>query len=138
LSLSLAIFAIFAFFYNGSVSLDITIAHTLHKRKALLKTTTSHANVRFFLAEKDGEDPIWWFGGGFDLTPYYGFDEDCVFCQVKLHIATTVIQLKLSLSLAIFTIFAFFYNGPVSLDITIAHTMLKDCSALCPSFDWGR
>ena len=40
---------------------------------------TSHANVRFFLAEKDGEDPIWWFGGGFDLTPYYGFDEDCVF-----------------------------------------------------------
>ena len=40
---------------------------------------TSHANVRFFLAEKDGEDPIWWFGGGFDLTPYYGFDEDAIF-----------------------------------------------------------
>ncbi len=40
---------------------------------------TSHANVRFFVAEKDGEDPIWWFGGGFDLTPYYGFDEDAVF-----------------------------------------------------------
>ncbi|CAB5494335.1 Coproporphyrinogen III oxidase, aerobic (EC [Bathymodiolus thermophilus thioautotrophic gill symbiont] len=40
---------------------------------------TSHANVRFFLAEKDGEDPIWWFGGGFDLTPYYGFEEDCIF-----------------------------------------------------------
>lgn len=39
---------------------------------------TSHANVRFFIAEKEGEDPIWWFGGGFDLTPYYGFDEDCV------------------------------------------------------------
>lgn len=38
---------------------------------------TSHANVRFFIAEKPGEDPIWWFGGGFDLTPYYGFDEDC-------------------------------------------------------------
>jgi len=38
---------------------------------------TSHANVRFFVAEKPGEDPIWWFGGGFDLTPYYGFDEDC-------------------------------------------------------------
>ena len=38
---------------------------------------TSHANVRFFIAEKEGEDPIWWFGGGFDLTPYYGFDEDC-------------------------------------------------------------
>jgi len=37
---------------------------------------TSHANVRFFVAEKDGEDPIWWFGGGFDLTPYYPFEED--------------------------------------------------------------
>ncbi|HIM95100.1 MAG TPA: oxygen-dependent coproporphyrinogen oxidase [Gammaproteobacteria bacterium] len=39
---------------------------------------TSHANVRFFIAKKDGEDPIWWFGGGFDLTPYYGFDEDAI------------------------------------------------------------
>lgn len=38
---------------------------------------TSHANVRFFIAEKAGEKPIWWFGGGFDLTPYYGFEEDC-------------------------------------------------------------
>ncbi len=38
---------------------------------------TSHANVRFFIAEKEGEAPIWWFGGGYDLTPYYGFDEDC-------------------------------------------------------------
>ncbi|WP_156501148.1 coproporphyrinogen III oxidase, partial [Alcanivorax sp. HI0044] len=38
----------------------------------------SHANVRFFVAEKDGEDPVWWFGGGFDLTPYYGFEEDVV------------------------------------------------------------
>jgi coproporphyrinogen III oxidase len=39
---------------------------------------TSHANFRLFVAEKDGEDPVWWFGGGYDLTPYYGFDEDCV------------------------------------------------------------
>jgi len=39
---------------------------------------TSHANVRFFLAEKEGEEPIWWFGGGYDLTPYYGFEEDVV------------------------------------------------------------
>jgi coproporphyrinogen III oxidase len=38
---------------------------------------SSHANVRFFFAEKAGEAPVWWFGGGFDLTPYYGFDEDC-------------------------------------------------------------
>lgn len=40
---------------------------------------TSHANVRFFLAEKEGEAPIWWFGGGYDLTPYYGFEQDVVF-----------------------------------------------------------
>jgi coproporphyrinogen III oxidase len=38
---------------------------------------TSHANVRFFIAEKAGASPVWWFGGGFDLTPYYGFEEDC-------------------------------------------------------------
>lgn len=38
---------------------------------------TSHANVRCFVAEKPGEKPVWWFGGGFDLTPYYGFEEDC-------------------------------------------------------------
>mgnify|MGYP005749527833 CR=1 FL=1 len=37
---------------------------------------TSHANVRFFIAEKEGEAPVWWFGGGFDLTPYYGNEED--------------------------------------------------------------
>ena len=39
---------------------------------------TSHAHVRFFVAEKEGEDPVWWFGGGFDLTPFYGFEEDVV------------------------------------------------------------
>ncbi|USE36694.1 oxygen-dependent coproporphyrinogen oxidase [Endozoicomonas sp. SCSIO W0465] len=38
---------------------------------------TSHANVRMLIAHKEGEDPIWWFGGGYDLTPYYGFEEDC-------------------------------------------------------------
>lgn len=38
---------------------------------------TSHANVRFFIAEKPGEEPVWWFGGGYDLTPYYGNIEDC-------------------------------------------------------------
>ncbi len=37
---------------------------------------TSHANVRFFIAEKAGEAPIWWFGGGYDLTPYYGNEDD--------------------------------------------------------------
>ena len=37
---------------------------------------TTHMNVRFFVAEKKGTEPVWWFGGGFDLTPYYGFRED--------------------------------------------------------------
>jgi len=39
---------------------------------------TSHANVRFFIAEKEGEEPVWWFGGGFDLTPFYPIDEDVI------------------------------------------------------------
>jgi coproporphyrinogen III oxidase len=39
-----------------------------------------HFNLRFFVATKAGEDPapVWWFGGGMDLTPYYGFEEDAV------------------------------------------------------------
>lgn len=39
---------------------------------------TSHANVRMFVAEKAGEEPVWWIGGGYDLTPYYGNREDCI------------------------------------------------------------
>jgi coproporphyrinogen III oxidase len=39
---------------------------------------TSHANVRFFIAEKEGENPVWWFGGGYDLTPYFPVKEDIV------------------------------------------------------------
>ena len=39
---------------------------------------TSHANVRLLVAEKAGAKPIWWFGGGYDLTPYYGNEEDCI------------------------------------------------------------
>lgn len=38
---------------------------------------TSHANVRMLIAEKNGEPPVWWFGGGYDLTPYYANIEDC-------------------------------------------------------------
>lgn len=40
---------------------------------------TSHANIRFFTGAKNPpEQPVWWFGGGFDLTPYYGFEEDAI------------------------------------------------------------
>ncbi|MGD9592753.1 MAG: oxygen-dependent coproporphyrinogen oxidase [Candidatus Berkiella sp.] len=40
---------------------------------------TSHMNVRFFVAHKEGAPSIWWFGGGFDLTPYYPYEEDAIF-----------------------------------------------------------
>ncbi|REL31229.1 oxygen-dependent coproporphyrinogen oxidase [Thalassotalea euphylliae] len=46
---------------------------------------TSHANVRFFIAEKEGEAPVWWFGGGFDLTPFYPFEEDIVHWHQVAH-----------------------------------------------------
>ena len=39
---------------------------------------TSHANIRFFIATANGKAPVWWFGGGYDLTPYYGYEEDAV------------------------------------------------------------
>jgi coproporphyrinogen III oxidase len=48
------------------------VMHPLNPR-----VPTAHMNVRFFVAKKDGEEPIWWFGGGYDLTPYYGYEEDC-------------------------------------------------------------
>ncbi|HIF9206278.1 TPA: oxygen-dependent coproporphyrinogen oxidase [Photobacterium damselae] len=46
---------------------------------------TSHANVRFFIAEKEGDAPVWWFGGGFDLTPFYPFAEDCLHWHQVAH-----------------------------------------------------
>jgi len=52
------------------------VSLVIHPRNP--KIPTSHANVRFFIATKDNADPVWWFGGGFDLTPYYGNEEDCV------------------------------------------------------------
>ncbi len=54
----------------------IGVSLVFHPRNPYAPTT--HMNVRFFLAEKEGHEPVWWFGGGFDLTPYYGFEEDAV------------------------------------------------------------
>jgi coproporphyrinogen III oxidase len=48
----------------------------LHPRNPYAPTT--HFNVRFFCAQPPGGEPVWWFGGGMDLTPYYGFTEDTV------------------------------------------------------------
>ncbi|MEZ5502817.1 MAG: oxygen-dependent coproporphyrinogen oxidase [Halioglobus sp.] len=52
------------------------VSLVIHPRSPYVPT--SHANVRLFVASKPGEEPIWWFGGGYDLTPYYGNREDCV------------------------------------------------------------
>lgn len=48
---------------------------------------TAHANVRFFIAERPGEEPVWWFGGGFDLTPYYLFEDDARHWHEQAHAA---------------------------------------------------
>ena len=39
---------------------------------------TAHMNVRMFVATREGAEDVWWFGGGMDMTPYYGFDEDAI------------------------------------------------------------
>jgi coproporphyrinogen III oxidase len=50
------------------------VSLVLHPRNPYCPTT--HLNVRFLVATREGELPVWWFGGGMDLTPYYGFEED--------------------------------------------------------------
>lgn len=52
------------------------VSTVIHPRNPYVPT--AHMNVRFFMAEKPSHEPTWWFGGGFDLTPYYGFTEDCI------------------------------------------------------------
>jgi coproporphyrinogen III oxidase len=50
------------------------VSLVIHPRNPYVPT--SHMNVRFFIADKPGERPVWWFGGGFDLTPYYASEDD--------------------------------------------------------------
>ena len=52
----------------------VGVSLVLHPRNPYVPT--AHANVRHFRAMRDGETVAWWFGGGFDLTPFYPFDED--------------------------------------------------------------
>ncbi len=52
------------------------VSLVLHPRNPYVPTV--HMNVRFFVAEKSGADPVWWFGGGMDLTPYYPFADDAM------------------------------------------------------------
>ena len=52
------------------------VSLVIHPRNPYAPTT--HMNVRFFIARPKDSEPVWWFGGGMDLTPYYGFTDDAV------------------------------------------------------------
>ena len=54
----------------------VSVSLIVHPRNPYAPTT--HANIRLFFAQPEEGDPVWWFGGGFDLTPFYGFEEDAV------------------------------------------------------------
>jgi coproporphyrinogen III oxidase len=60
----------------GAAFEAVSLSLIVHPRNPYVPTT--HMNLRLFTATPEGRPPVWWFGGGFDLTPYYGFDEDCV------------------------------------------------------------
>ncbi len=63
------------------------VSLVLHPRNPY--APTAHMNVRYFVATAEGQEPVWWFGGGMDLTPYYGEVDDAVHfhrtCQQALH-----------------------------------------------------
>ena len=58
---------------RGFSALGVSLV--IHPRNPYVPT--AHMNVRFFMAEREGAEPVWWFGGGYDLTPYYPYEEDC-------------------------------------------------------------
>lgn len=61
---------------EGATAQALGVSLVIHPKNP--NVPTSHANIRLFVAEKEGMDPIWWMGGGFDLTPFYPVEEDCV------------------------------------------------------------
>ncbi|NTV09987.1 MAG: coproporphyrinogen III oxidase, partial [Zoogloea sp.] len=58
------------------------VSLVLHPRNPYCPTV--HMNVRFFIATAEGQPPVWWFGGGMDLTPYYGFEGDVVHFHTEI------------------------------------------------------
>ncbi len=55
----------------------VGVSLVIHPHNPYVPTT--HANFRFFTAAGEADEkPVWWFGGGFDLTPYYAFEEDII------------------------------------------------------------
>ncbi|MEM8964765.1 MAG: oxygen-dependent coproporphyrinogen oxidase [Acidobacteriota bacterium] len=69
----------------GAAFEAVSVSLIVHPRNPYIPT--SHANIRCFVASRDGVPVAWWFGGGFDLTPYYGFEEDCVHWHRTAHAA---------------------------------------------------
>lgn len=65
----------------GSSFQAMGVSLVLHPVNPYVPTT--HANFRFFVAQPKDAEPVWWFGGGFDLTPYYPFHEDVVHWHTK-------------------------------------------------------
>lgn len=61
---------------SGCTFKAMGVSVVIHPKNPYIPTT--HMNVRFFIAQRPGMQPIWWFGGGYDLTPYYGFEQDCI------------------------------------------------------------
>ncbi|HSX19525.1 MAG TPA: oxygen-dependent coproporphyrinogen oxidase [Gammaproteobacteria bacterium] len=61
------------------------ISVIIHPKNPYVPTT--HANIRFFVAQPKSKNFIWWFGGGYDLTPYYVFEEDCIHWHKNAHAA---------------------------------------------------
>lgn len=59
------------------------ISLVFHPRNPFVPTC--HMNLRHFSVLKDGEEITWWFGGGYDLTPYYGFEEDAIHWHRTAH-----------------------------------------------------
>jgi len=62
--------------FVGAAFEALGVSAVIHPKNPFVPT--AHLNVRYFQAKKNNGEIIWWFGGGFDLTPYYGFDEDCM------------------------------------------------------------
>lgn len=61
---------------KGAAFQALGISLVIHPRNPYIPT--AHMNLRFFIATPPEKTPVWWFGGGFDLTPYYPFKEDCI------------------------------------------------------------
>jgi coproporphyrinogen III oxidase len=61
---------------EGATAQAIGLSLVIHPKNPHVPTT--HANIRLFVAQKEGMEAVWWMGGGFDLTPYYPVEEDCI------------------------------------------------------------